>query len=134
MEIVKDLKYVQLFWVEECKGLISQWTGGAVNRDLRGGLDVCLEEFMKLAPGAQWIGDPTHIGIISDEDQKWINSEWFPRFLATGVKFMAVVQPASILSKIAVNKIVSQVEGTGLTVFNCGTLQEAINWMKNVNA
>ena len=133
MERIRSLGYMDLIWEDTSKALISQWVGGAINRDLRAGLEAALEEFKKRPAGAQWIGDTTHIGIIGDVDQQWINTDWFPRFLGTGVKFMAVVQPASIVAKLAVGNIVSKVEGTSLTVFNCSSLKDAIEWMKGVN-
>lgn len=133
MERVKSFGYLDIFWEESSRSLISQWKGGAANRDLRAGLDAGLEEFKRRPAGTQWIGETTHIGLINDADQEWTNTDWIPRFLATGVKYMAVVQPASAIAKLNVNSILQVYEGTNLTVFNCATLSEAIDWMKSVN-
>lgn len=134
MEPVKDLGYVKLIWDSECKALISQWVGGFTGRDIRAGLDAGLQEYIKKGAGAQWIGDTTDIGVITPEEQDWINTNWFPRFLATGVKLMAVVQPMSAIAKMSVNSIVSKVPGTALTIYNCSSLEEARKWMKANNS
>lgn len=130
MVAVKELPYLDLIWDEESKGLISQWKGGFIGRDIKAGLNLALEEYKKCPPGAQWIGDTTDIGVISEEDKTWIDTVWFPQFLATGVKFMAVVQPKSVIAKMSVNDITSKVPGTQLTIYNCTSLDEAKQWMK----
>jgi hypothetical protein len=130
---LKSLGYLDLILLPECRALLSEWSGGALNRDIKAGLEMALAEYKKCEPGTQWIGETTHIGIIGDEDQAWINNDWVPRFMATGVKYMAVIQPASIIAKLNVKNILQTYEGTNLTVFNCGTLEEAAGWMKTVN-
>jgi hypothetical protein len=130
MQTVKEYPYLSLMWDSECRALISQWHGGFKGRNLKEGLLAGLEAFKKYRPGAQWIGDTSDIGVIGDEDKAWIDKEWFPAFLATGVKFMAVVQPKSVVAKMSVAEIVSAVPGTQLTVYNCTTLAEAQAWMK----
>jgi hypothetical protein len=130
MQTVKEFPYLTLIWDEESKSLISQWKGGFVGRNLKEGLLAGLAEYKKHLPNAQWIGDTSEIGVISAEEQDWIDKEWFPAFLGTGVKFMAVVQPKSALAKLSVNSIVSKVPGTKLTIYNCATLAEAQTWMK----
>jgi len=130
MITVKETPYLLLIWDEETRSLISQWRGGYEGRKLKEGLLSALAEYKKRLPAAQWIGDTTDIGVIGLEDQEWIDKEWFPSFLATGVKFMAVVQPKSAVAKLSVKSIVSKVPGTQLTVFNCASLEEARAWMK----
>lgn len=130
MKLVKDYPYLKLIWDEESRALISQWVGGYTGRNLKEGLNAALAEYKKYLPAAQWIGDTRDIGVISLEDQAWIDKEWFPKFLATGVRFMAVVQPRDAVSKLAVKSIVSKVPGTKLTVFNCASLEEAQEWMR----
>lgn len=130
MQTVKELKYLSILWDEESRTVISQWHGGHIGRNIKEGLDAALEEYKKHLPGAQWIGDTTDIGVIGLEEQGWIDKDWFPRFLATEVQYMAVIQPKSAVAKLMVDQIVSKIPGTRLTVFNCVTLEEARAWMK----
>ncbi|MEM9329568.1 MAG: hypothetical protein AAGA85_28170, partial [Bacteroidota bacterium] len=64
------------------------------------------------------------------QNQEWINTHGFLRFLGTGVKWMAVVQPKSVIAAMSVNSIVSKVEGTDLTTSNVKTVEEALAWIK----
>jgi hypothetical protein len=133
MQTLRKFPYLTLLWDADSRALIAQWHGGFKERNLKEGLDAGLEEFIKLRPNAQWIGDTTNIGVIGDEEQQWVDKNWFPRFLATGVQFMAIVQPRSALAKMSVHSIVSKVPGTQLNIYNCATLEEAIQWMKQQN-
>ncbi len=130
MQNVKEFPYLKIIWDEETRSMISQWRGGHVGRNIKEGLDATLAEYKKKLPHAQWIGDTTDIGVIGLEEQAWIDKDWFPRFLATEVQFMAVVQPKSAVARLMVDQIVSKVPGTRLTIFNCAGLEEARTWMK----
>jgi hypothetical protein len=130
MQTVRKFPYLTLIWDEESRALIAQWKGGFVGRNIKEGLDAGLEEFLKYRPGAQWIGDTTEIGMISEGEQAWINADWFPRFLQSGVKYMAVVQPWSVLARMSVKEIVAKIPNSQLIVFNCANLEEARAWMK----
>jgi hypothetical protein len=132
MSVVKSLEYLDIIWDEGSKSQITSWKGGFQNRNIREGLDTALEEFKKIikkTPNAQWIGDTKEIGVIGREDQEWINTNWFPRFLATGVKYMAVIVPSSVIAKMSVNSIVSKVEGTNLTSKYFSSLEDAKKWI-----
>jgi len=130
MQTVKEFPYLSIVWDEESRALITQWHGGFIGRNLQEGLDAGLAEFLERRPNAQWIGDTTNIGVIGSEEQAWVDTEWFPRFLGTGVQYMAVVQPKSVVAKMSVTAIVAKIPGTQLTVYNCATLDEACKWMK----
>jgi hypothetical protein len=104
------------------------------NRNLKEGLFAGLEELTKRGPHAQWIADTTDIGVIGVEEQGWIDQEWYPRFLATGVTYMAIVQPKSAVAKLSVKHSVqeseSKVMGTQLTIYTCTTLEDVRQWMQ----
>jgi hypothetical protein len=130
MDVVKELPYLTIGWDESCRSVIMSWHGGFEGRDLPHGLEEGLAELQRRGSHAQWIGDTVDIGVISQADKAWIDRDWFPRLLATGLQFMAVVQPRSVIARLAVTDIVSKFPGSGLTVFNCASLEEAIEWMR----
>lgn len=132
METLKELSYLKVVWDNESKTQITTWIGGYDGRDIRKGLDIALDIFKdkkKTVPDCEWIGDTRDIGVIGDEDKEWIDTDWFPRFLATGVKLMAVVIPKSAIASMSVKLIVSKIEGTNLTSKYTSTVEEAIKWI-----
>lgn len=130
MQTVKEFPYLLLIWDEESRALITQWRGGFVGRNLKEGLQSALDELLKYRPYAQYIGDTTDIGVIGNEEQAWIDEVWYPKFLASGIQYMAVVQPNSAVAKLSVDSSVSRIPGSQLTVFNCASLDEAREWIK----
>jgi hypothetical protein len=130
MQTVKEYPYLLIIWDEESRALILQWRGGFKGRNIKEGLLAGLDEFKKRRPYAQWIGDTTDIGVIPDEEKTWIDNDWHPKFLSTGVKYMAVVQPKDVIAKMAVKRVVTKIPDTQLTVYNCATLDEARKWIK----
>ena len=131
MQIVKEFPYLVLMWDEETRSVISQWRGGFQGRNLKEGLLAGLEEYKRRRPNAEWIGDTSEIGVMGDEEKKWIDTVWFPQFLATGVKCMAVVQPTSVVAKMSVKEIFSKIPDTQLTVSYFASLEEARKWVKS---
>jgi len=131
MQVVQSFPYLDLIWDVESRAMIAQWKGGSEGRDIRQGLDAGLSAFKRKRPYAQWIGDTTYIGSIAEPEKGWVDRDWFPRFLSTGVEFMAVVMPASAVAKLSVKNIILKIEDSKLTVFNCATLEEARTWMQS---
>lgn len=130
MQVVQSLPYLDLIWDVQSRALISLWKGGQEGTELRSGLDAGLVEFQGRRPQAQWIGDTTYLGNLAAHDKSWVDRDWFPRFLATGVKYMAIVTLASEVAKMPVKNIILVLADTRLTLFHCATLEEARTWMQ----
>jgi hypothetical protein len=130
MQIVKEFPYLVISWDEECRSLVIQWRGGFKGRNLKEGLTAALAEFQKRRPQAQWIGDTTDIGTIGIAEQTWIDQEWQPQLIATGLKYMAIIHPQNAIAKMTMTQIIAQIPSTQITVYNCATLEEARQWMK----
>ena len=130
--VVYTNEYLKIIWDEVHHTQITQWPGGYVGKQIREGLDMGLTEFIKLQkkhPDAAWIGDTRDLDVINTVNQKWIDADWFPRFLRTGVRLMAVIAPKSMISTMSVKAIVSRVPETALTVRYCQTIKESNDWI-----
>ena len=131
MQVVKEFPYLAVSWDPDGRSVVLRWRGGFTGRNLSEGLNAGLRELELRRPHAQWIGDATDIGVIGEAEKSWVDQDWFPRFLATGVRYMAVVQPKTVVARLSVSDIVSRVPGTKLTVYNCASLDVAVTWMKS---
>jgi hypothetical protein len=130
MQLVSEFSYLRILWEESCRSVVTCWSGSLQGRDLIQGFNEGLEELIRRGPGVQWIGDTSDIGVIGKADRQLIDQEWFPRFLASGAQFMAVVHPRSVIAKLAVQDIVTRFSKQDVTVHNCATLDEAVAWMR----
>jgi hypothetical protein len=125
----KDFPYLSIYWDETSKAVVSEWKGGFVRgENLKTGLNEALV-FLVQKKGTHWLGDTKNLGVIGSDTQKWINEDWFPRFLATGVKYMAVVIPSDALGKMSVEAVVQTVAGTGLVTHYFDTQEGARKWL-----
>lgn len=132
MKTVRQTDYMNVIWDDENRIQITEWPGGYVGDRIREGLDLALEAFIELRkahPDAAWLGDTRELGVINATNQEWIDKDWFPRFLATGVQLMAVLAPKSTISKMAVEAIVARVPGTSLTSRYFVSPEEATEWV-----
>jgi hypothetical protein len=129
MEKYKEFPYLTIYWDEVSKTVVNEWKGGFVKgENLKNGLDTGLA-FLTEKKGKKWLGNTKELGVFGNETQKWINENWFPRFLATGVKYMAVVIPSDALGKMAVEAVVQTVEGTGLMTHYFDSADAAQKWL-----
>jgi len=71
-------------------------------------------ELVKKQRAKNWLADMRKMGVVSPENQKWSNADWFPRAIAAGIKKMALVVPSSTLAQMSVDSIMGQVKGTDL--------------------
>jgi hypothetical protein len=122
---------VVVTWEAEQRAVLLAWKGHAKGEKFRQGLDKGLE-LVKQHGAARWIGDCTLLGVLSQEDQDWTNTNWFPRLLQTPVSRMAVLIPKSALTRMSVDSILSKVEGTNLTTCYFSDLAEARGWVVDV--
>lgn len=130
MQVLTEFPYLTVFWDPDCSSVVLRWRGGFAGRNLVEGLNAGLAE-LRQRPGAQWIGDTVNIGVIGDTEKAWVDQDWFPRFLGTGTRFMAVVQPKTVVARMSVSDIVAKVPGTQLTTYTCATFDDAVAWMKS---
>jgi hypothetical protein len=130
MQLVSEFSYLRILWEESCRSVVTCWAGGLEGRDLVRGLNEGLAELIRRGPGTQWIGDTSDIGVISKADRQWVDQDWFPRLVASGAQFMAVVHPRSVIAKLVVQEIVAKFAEQDLTVYNCATMDEAVAWMR----
>jgi hypothetical protein len=132
VQTVKEFPYLVISWDQECRSVILQWRGGFVRSpELREGLLFALAEFKKRrSNNAQWIADTTDFGALSLEEIAWAEHEFQPMLLATGVQYMAFVQPRSAVAKLSMKQIVTAFNDKPITIYNCATLAEARQWMK----
>jgi hypothetical protein len=108
--------------------VILAWKKFAKGDDFKNALEAGLE-LVKKKGAKRWVGDCQNLGPIAPADQKWVNEDWFPRLLGTGMQRMAVIIPKSALSKMAVDQIMTKVEGTDFVSCNFGDFDEGASWV-----
>lgn len=129
--IYKQYPYLDILFDETFKGVFMGWKGGFVKGDLlKKGLDEGLA-FLNQKKTTKWLADTKELGVFTNETQKWINEDWFPRFLSSSARFMAVVVPADALAQMSVNSVMKTADGSSLSVRYFSDAAQASAWLKS---
>lgn len=54
------------------------------------------------------LADGRKMKIITPEDQAWVEKDWLPRSKRVGVRYSALILPKSVVSTMAVNRIMER--------------------------
>jgi hypothetical protein len=81
----------------------------------------------------RWLADLRNLGPIAPDDQQWSNEDWFPRAIAGGVRWMALVAPKRVVAKMAVWTIMSKVADRSLVTAYFDELPAAREWLRAQN-
>ncbi len=108
-EKLADLPHLTIRWDESCGAVWMEWKAFAHGDKFRAGLDDGLSE-MRRRKSHKWLADLRKLGVISPDDETWINDVWFPRACRDGIRFMAVVMPVERLPAVSVEKIMTEAQ------------------------
>lgn len=125
-----EAPYITIHWNEENKYVRMEWTKWVQGENFRDALNKGLD-LLKEKKSCKWLADLRELGVVTEEDQNWSNTDWFPRALQGGINCMALVVPKKTIAKMSVNNIMAKIEGTDLVTHYFDEVEEAVNWLKN---
>ena len=72
------------------------------------------------------IVDTTSVkGVLNDENQQWLASDFFPRLSKSGLKALISVTPQSAIAALVNRRSFRQPVGLSFDIVECGSLDEA---------
>jgi hypothetical protein len=90
------------------------------------GYDLLMEK------GAQkWLSDDRNNGPLNQEDSEWAKNDWFPRVVAAGWKFWAIVMPKAAMGVINMRKFKDEYAKAGIIVNVFDNPDEALTWLES---
>lgn len=123
-----DVSYITIHWDEQLYCVIMEWKRFVEGPDFKKGLNTGLELVQEKGTH-KWLADLRRLGVVTQEDQEWSNTDWFPRAITAGLTHMAIVVPHNIIAKWSVDRIMSKVEGTNLTTHYFDNVEQAREWL-----
>lgn len=67
---------------------------------------------------------------VNQNDQRWVNEEWFPQILTAGVRFMAVLMPKAAIARLSARYILNRVNDTTLVTNHFDDMEAARAWLR----
>lgn len=94
LEKVWSRHFLSIFWDDELECVIMKWSGFARDDEFRDGLNRGLQ-LLSEKRARLWLADMRGLGAVTREDQDWSNSNWFPRAVKQGLRFLAMIAPGA---------------------------------------
>lgn len=109
MKKIFSRDYLDCFLDEEAMVLFHVWLRKPTSPEFRDGLLSVAKEFTdykaKHGKSLHWLGDTRNVGVLSIEDQGWLDRVWNETlFVKAGVKNHAVIIGKDVFAKYAMEK------------------------------
>ncbi|MFZ5440293.1 MAG: hypothetical protein ACOZQL_09810 [Myxococcota bacterium] len=82
----------------------------------------------------KWLSDDRRHTVLDDEDEKWARAEWFPKVVAAGWKYWAVVNPEKAVGQMQTARHAKFFELGGIKVATFATPEQAFEWLRHIDA
>ncbi len=90
-----------------------------------------LETFEKES-ATKWLSDDRENSALPLDDEKWAQTEWFPRMVKAGWKYWAIVLPQKIVGQLNMNRHGKFFADQGLTVNYFTDPEAALRWLEGL--
>ncbi len=83
--------------------------------------------------GAQkFLSDDHAVNVVAPEDIAWADVNWYPRVIKAGLKYWAMVLPATAVGTLQLKALIQDRRKRGLTAEVFTTVEEAMRWLESV--
>lgn len=126
---IYETNSVTLSYYPETSLCYVKWHGFANSVAYRKLLDKALELVLK-NDVKYWLANTTNMKVIRPIDQEYTNEVWFPEFVKSNVKKMAIITSTDFFNRLSVDKILTK--AGGLIKFDTkhfDNIDEAMEWL-----
>lgn len=123
---------VATLWYHPEAGIVHhQFKKYAYGDDLKAVLDRGYE-VLKANKGTKWLSDDRANNALRPEDAQWAQTDWFPRVVAAGWKYWAIVLPETVVGKMNMRGFIEQYAQAGITAQVFTDPAQALSWLESV--
>jgi hypothetical protein len=117
-------------WIHSQEGIVHHEIHKEVHGEVfRTALDTGIS-LMETWGATKWLSDDRKNGPLDPSDSDWARDDWFPRVLAAGWKYWAVVLPETIIGQMNMQLFTMRYSRLGVTVRVFADADEALQWLK----
>jgi hypothetical protein len=126
--------YCTVRWVPEGEYLYVEWRDAPTSEQYHAAHEAAVE-VLSQHRGTKVVFDTRPLKVVQAHDQAWFTADLMPRFVVAGLKYSAVVVPASPVGALSVDRIVSTDTQRGLRreTQSFTSLEEAESWLASVD-
>lgn len=104
-----------------------------VGKDFRDVLDKGAQQLV-VHRATKWLSDDRKNTVLEEADEKWAQTDWFPRVVAAGWKYWAIVNPEKAVGQLQMNRHAKTFELGGIKVAMFKDPKAAMAWLLTVDA
>ena len=128
-KLLKEFPFLIISWDDSCQSLVTEWKGGFVNKEKYiEGMNAALKLFVELKC-KKVLSNTKEAGVLGVDTQKWVKEDFFPRFIAAGVRYFATVVPSDSLAQMSIKALSSTAQG-GLKTNSFDNVEAAQKWLR----
>ena len=113
IEVQFEDKHITCYFDDSIPVLSHRWKGFVNAENFTSTLTRMIELYTKLKeiyPNLTWLGDTTNLGALNSETQLWLKEVWPGIMESAGVKKHALIIPANLFAKLAMDKFVGNLQ------------------------
>ncbi len=130
---ILDKDYITIEQLKENNSIVLHWYENPTSEELKFALSTA-RDFVKANQVPNWVANTAKLGAISEEDQQWVNQEWFPTLIKAGIKNMAIVVAENIFGQMSIEDIMGTLDAeTGFESRYFNSLEDALWWIDKYN-
>ncbi len=129
--VVLDNEYITVWYHPEKKIVHHKFHKFIHGQAFRDGLNAGVE-LMKKHKAQKWLSDDRANSALPPEDVEWAKGDWFPRTLAAGWKYWALVQPEKVIGQINMQNFTEPYAKQGVTVRLFSDPDAALAWLESI--
>lgn len=139
VEVHFENRYALVYWssAHQCVG--TWWKKAEFGEDWAGSdtvkesLDKGLE-LVRAKHATRWLADCRDMAVLPPDIQKWLIDDWWPRALAAGFRWLALLLPKSTITKMAIDvSLRPSREAVQSETRYFGDVDEARAWLQAVS-
>jgi hypothetical protein len=125
---VIDNEYASL-WVYESQGIVHhQFKKFISGENFRSVLSTGLKE-LTTRRAKKWLSDDRSNGALKPEDEEWAQGVWFPKTVAAGWKYWAIIPPEKVVGKMNIQRFIQTFAKAGITAQVFPDPTDALKWL-----
>jgi len=102
-----------------------------VGQEFKDVLNTGLEQLVTRR-ATKWLSDDRKNTVLSEEDQRWAETDWFPRAVKAGWKYWAIVNPEKAVGQLQMKGNAKTMEMAGVKVAFFSEPHKAMAWLLSV--
>jgi hypothetical protein len=88
-------------------------------------------ELLKKNKAQKWLSDDRRNGPLTAEDTQWAKTDWFPRVVAAGWKYWAIIMPEKATGVMNMQKFKAEYAQAGVIVNVFNDPDEGLKWLES---